>query len=156
VKDVGYVIVSAPDLSLPRQLTFASRRTMISLTIERTIFTVLDVLGYVLGLLIESIGLFTFIVQRAGRTGIAYTYFTTDNAKAATELITILREAKQDVPPQLAEMARYGGGGGNRNNRYGGGGGGGRGGRGGGRGGGGGGGAYGGYGGGYGGGHDRW
>jgi len=44
--------------------------------------------------------------------GISYTYFTTDNAKSARELIGILREAKAIVPPQLEEMASYGGGGG--------------------------------------------
>lgn len=46
--------------------------------------------------------------------GISYTYFTTDNAKSARELIGILREAKASVPPQLEEMASYGGGGGGR------------------------------------------
>ena len=44
--------------------------------------------------------------------GISYTYFTTDNAKSARELVTILKEAKAVVPPQLEEMAMYGGGGG--------------------------------------------
>jgi len=63
-------------------------------------------------------------------TGTAYTYFTTENSKAARELVGILREAKQDIPSQLEEMVSFGGGGGGR---YGGGGG--RGGRGGGRGG---------------------
>ena len=46
--------------------------------------------------------------------GTSYTYFTTDNAKSARELITILREAKSVVPPQLEEMAMYSGGGGGR------------------------------------------
>ncbi|KAF8802418.1 DEAD-domain-containing protein [Phlegmacium glaucopus] len=59
---------------------------------------------------------------RAGMKGISYTYFTTDNAKSARELIGILREAKAPVPPQLEEMASFGGGGGR--GRYGGGGGG--------------------------------
>lgn len=49
--------------------------------------------------------------------GISYTYFTTDNAKSARELIGILREAKATVPPQLEEMAMYGGGGGGRGKR---------------------------------------
>ena len=44
--------------------------------------------------------------------GTSYTYFTTDNAKSARELIGILREAKATVPPQLEEMAMYSGGGG--------------------------------------------
>jgi len=55
-----------------------------------------------------------YFIQRAGMTGISYTYFTTDNAKSARELIGILREAKATVPPQLEEMASYGGGGGGR------------------------------------------
>lgn len=50
--------------------------------------------------------------QRAGMKGISYTYFTTDNSKCARELVSILREAKAVVPPQLEEMASYGGGGG--------------------------------------------
>ncbi|GLB40651.1 putative DEAD box helicase family protein [Lyophyllum shimeji] len=57
---------------------------------------------------------------RAGSKGTSYTYFTTDNAKSARELIGILREAKAVIPPQLEEMAMYGGGGGGRG-RYGGG-----------------------------------
>jgi ATP-dependent RNA helicase DDX5/DBP2 len=54
------------------------------------------------------------LLQRAGLTGISYTYFTTENAKSARELINILREAKNEVPPQLEEMAMYSGGGGGR------------------------------------------
>lgn len=46
--------------------------------------------------------------------GVSYTYFTTDNAKSARELISILKEATAMVPPQLEEMAMYGGGGGGR------------------------------------------
>jgi hypothetical protein len=46
--------------------------------------------------------------------GTSYTYFTTDNSKSARELISILREAKADVPQQLEEMAMYSGGGGGR------------------------------------------
>ncbi|QRW03619.1 DEAD/DEAH box helicase [Ceratobasidium sp. AG-Ba] len=65
---------------------------------------------------------------RAGQKGVSFTYFTTENAKQARELITILREAKADIPTQLEEMAMYGGGGGGRG-RFGGGRGGGRGGR---------------------------
>ena len=44
--------------------------------------------------------------------GTSYTYFTTDNAKQARELIGILREANANVPQQLEEMSMYGGGGG--------------------------------------------
>jgi len=88
---------------------------------------------------------------RAGLKGTSYTYFTTDNAKSARELVGILREAKAVIPPQLEEMAMYGGGGGGRS-RFGGGGGG----RGRGGGGGGGGGRYGGHDSGYGGRNDRW
>ncbi len=45
-------------------------------------------------------------------TGTSYTYFTTDNAKSARELVGILREAKAVIPPQLEEMTMFGGGGG--------------------------------------------
>jgi hypothetical protein len=53
-------------------------------------------------------------LQRAGMKGVSYTYFTTENAKSARELIVILREASAHVPPQLEEMAMFGGGGGAR------------------------------------------
>lgn len=49
--------------------------------------------------------------QRAGMQGTAYTYFTTENARSARELIKILREANSDVPYELEEMAHIGGGG---------------------------------------------
>jgi len=77
---------------------------------------------------------------RAGNKGTAYSYFTPNESKLARDLIKILTDAKQNVPPELMEMNSYGGGG----RGYGGGRGGGRGGRGGGRGGYGGGGSYGG------------
>lgn len=58
---------------------------------------------------------------RAGAKGTAITFFTTDNAKQARDLVTILTEAKQQIDPRLAEMARYsGGGGGDRHGRWGG------------------------------------
>ncbi|GAA5985701.1 hypothetical protein JCM10908_007079 [Rhodotorula pacifica] len=82
---------------------------------------------------------------RAGAKGTAYSYITPDQGRLGKDLVKILQDAKQQVPPQLLEIAQFGGGGGGR-----GGGGRGRGGGGGGRGYGGGGG--GGYGGGYGGG----
>lgn len=47
--------------------------------------------------------------------GISFTYFTTDNAKSARELIGILREANAVVPPQLEEMGAFSGGGGRGN-----------------------------------------
>lgn len=59
---------------------------------------------------------------RAGATGEAYTLFTGQD-KCARDLVQLLQDAEQVVPPQLAEMARFGGGGGGRN-RWGGGGGG--------------------------------
>ncbi|KAI7376946.1 hypothetical protein KC332_g18218, partial [Hortaea werneckii] len=42
----------------------------------------------------------------------AITLFTTDNSKQARDLVNVLREAKQQIDPRLAEMVRYGGGGG--------------------------------------------
>jgi hypothetical protein len=41
-------------------------------------------------------------------------HFTTDNSKSARELVVILKEAKASVPPQLEEMAMFGGAGGGR------------------------------------------
>ena len=66
---------------------------------------------------------------RAGRTGTAITLFTTESesivhlhitiiannlpdSKQARDLVNILQDAKQQIDPRLAEMARYGGGGG--------------------------------------------
>lgn len=59
--------------------------------------------------------------------GTAITFFTTNDNKQARDLLTILREAKQQIPPDLADMSRGSGFGGG-NNRYGRGRGGGRGG----------------------------
>jgi ATP-dependent RNA helicase DDX5/DBP2 len=76
---------------------------------------------------------------RAGANGTAITFFTTDSesmtvtprdfdtrleaddnvdSKQARDLVSVLQEAKQQIDPRLAEMARYGGGGGG--GRYGG------------------------------------
>ena len=41
---------------------------------------------------------------RAKNTGTAYTYFTTQNAKQAKELVEVLREANQNINPKLYEM----------------------------------------------------
>jgi len=57
---------------------------------------------------------------RAGAYGTAITLFTTENAKQARDLVNVLREAKQNIDPRLAEMARYGGGGGGGRGRGGG------------------------------------
>ncbi|OLN82720.1 ATP-dependent RNA helicase dbp2 [Colletotrichum chlorophyti] len=51
---------------------------------------------------------------RAGAKGTAITFFTTDNSKQARDLVNVLREAKQEIDPRLAEMTRFGGGGGGR------------------------------------------
>ncbi|KAF1812985.1 P-loop containing nucleoside triphosphate hydrolase protein [Eremomyces bilateralis CBS 781.70] len=51
---------------------------------------------------------------RAGAKGTAITFFTTENAKQARDLVSVLTKSKQEVDPRLAEMARYGGGGGGR------------------------------------------
>lgn len=41
---------------------------------------------------------------RAKRTGTAYSLFTSANAKQAKDLVDVLKEAKQEVDPQLYEM----------------------------------------------------
>jgi len=64
---------------------------------------------------------------RASRTGTAYTFFTQGNAKNAAELISVMEEAGQTVPPKLKELggSSWGGGGRKRgrydDNKYGGG-----------------------------------
>ena len=63
---------------------------------------------------------------RAGNKGIAVSFFTQKSAKLASELLRIMREANQNIPPQLEGMGGYGGGysgGGGRYGRGGGGGG---------------------------------
>lgn len=113
VKDVGYVIVSHSPVLLTGLSLTRILRTMTSLTIARTMFTVLVVLGYV-SLIPSRLTMLNVTLQRAGSKGVSYTYFTTDNAKQARELVGILREAKANVPPELEEMVMFGGGGGGR------------------------------------------
>jgi len=54
---------------------------------------------------------------RGGQKGTSITYFTTDDAPKARDLIKVLREANQYVDPKLEDMSRSGGG--NKNSRYG-------------------------------------
>ena len=51
---------------------------------------------------------------RAGAKGIAYTFFTQNDRKCATQLVEVLQKAEQVIPPELQAMVRpkYGGGGG--------------------------------------------
>ncbi|KAI0556801.1 ATP-dependent RNA helicase DBP2 [Gracilaria domingensis] len=44
---------------------------------------------------------------RAGAKGTSYTFFTNNNSKNAKELITLMRDAEQEVPQKLEELARY-------------------------------------------------
>ncbi|CAH9107751.1 unnamed protein product [Cuscuta epithymum] len=46
---------------------------------------------------------------RAGAKGTAFTFFTHGNAKFTKELVNILQQAEQIVPPQLAALAHSGG-----------------------------------------------
>lgn len=70
-------------------------------------------------------------VHRIGRTGrannygTAISYFTAESCKLARDLVTVLREANQEIDPQLIEMTRGRGGGGGGGGRRGFGGGGG-------------------------------
>jgi len=54
---------------------------------------------------------------RAGNKGTAICFFTPQDSKRAPELIKILEEAKQEIPPELERMARYTGGGSSRDGR---------------------------------------
>eukprot|EP01041_Mallomonas_annulata_P000842 gene842-1640_t len=47
---------------------------------------------------------------RAGAEGKAYTFFTRDDSKRATELIDVLKRAGQEIPDELAVFDRRGGG----------------------------------------------
>jgi ATP-dependent RNA helicase DDX5/DBP2 len=49
---------------------------------------------------------------RAGATGSSYTFFTSDKAKHAPDLIKVLKEANQPVPQELERLAEGQGGGG--------------------------------------------
>uniref|UniRef100_A0A0M3INV4 Helicase C-terminal domain-containing protein n=1 Tax=Ascaris lumbricoides TaxID=6252 RepID=A0A0M3INV4_ASCLU len=68
-------------------------------------------------------------VHRIGRTGrcekrgTAYTFFTYANGPKARDLIKVLQEANQIVPPELCQLAKTAGGGSGGRPRYGGGGG---------------------------------
>merc|ERR1712217_739717 len=46
---------------------------------------------------------------RAGATGSSYTFFTSDKARHAKDLINVLREANQPVPDELEKLAGGGG-----------------------------------------------
>ena len=59
---------------------------------------------------------------RAGAKGVSISFFTDKASKMARELVTILREANQEIPAALNNRGGMGGGGGG--SRYGGGGGG--------------------------------
>jgi len=53
-------------------------------------------------------------IGRTGRhnaTGTSYAFFTPNNSRQAKDLISVLREANQEVNPKLDELARQGGGG---------------------------------------------
>lgn len=49
---------------------------------------------------------------RAGAKGVAYTFFSQQDGKYARELAQVVRDAGQQVPPDLEAMAARGGGGG--------------------------------------------
>ncbi len=55
---------------------------------------------------------------RAGAKGTSISFFTEKTARYAKELLDILIQAKQDIPPQLEFMARANGKGGPMQNRY--------------------------------------
>lgn len=47
---------------------------------------------------------------RSQKTGTAYTFFTPNNMRQAGDLISVLREANQDINPKLLQMAEDRGG----------------------------------------------
>lgn len=54
---------------------------------------------------------------RSSRTGTAYTFFTPNNANKASDLLAVLKEAKQVINPKLQEMADRNWGNGNSSGR---------------------------------------
>lgn len=56
---------------------------------------------------------------RAGAKGTAITFFTQNNGKSARDLIQLMRDAGQQIPPNLEDMARNSRGGGPSQSRYG-------------------------------------
>jgi len=55
---------------------------------------------------------------RAERTGTAYTFFTHGDSKNASELVSVMEEAGQTVPPKLQSLAGNSYGGGRKRQRY--------------------------------------
>ncbi|KAK9868618.1 hypothetical protein WJX84_007224 [Apatococcus fuscideae] len=49
---------------------------------------------------------------RAGARGKSYSFFTAANARLARQVLSILQEARQEIPPELAQYAAVSGGGG--------------------------------------------
>lgn len=47
---------------------------------------------------------------RAGASGTAYSFFTSSNGRMAKQLVSILEEAQQPVPPELRQFAMTSGG----------------------------------------------
>lgn len=45
---------------------------------------------------------------RSSQTGTSYAFFTRNNSRLAKDLVNVLKEANQQVNPELAEMASYG------------------------------------------------
>lgn len=56
---------------------------------------------------------------RAGAKGTAITFFTSSNSKSARDLVKLLRDAEQMVPPKLEDMGRFSGPPGGGRSRYG-------------------------------------
>lgn len=56
---------------------------------------------------------------RAGATGLAYTFFSEQDAKYAKDLIKVLEGANQKVPVEIRDMASRGGGMGKARSRWG-------------------------------------
>lgn len=44
---------------------------------------------------------------RAGATGAAHSFFTTSNARLASQIIQVLQEAGQKVPEKLRSLAQF-------------------------------------------------
>jgi len=103
------------ELSIFFLLSFAASLCESTLSTRRLLTDVKDI-GYVINYDMPS-GIEDYIhrigrTARAGAKGTAISYVTPDAGKIARDLVKILKDAKQVVPPQLEEIGMYGGGGG--------------------------------------------
>ena len=112
VKDISYVVSLAFARVSCGLLTIACRSTTTCQTVSKTTFTELDVqLVSPDTLRFQPDSKLLPSLSGAGAKGTAFAYFTADQSRLARDLVKILADAQQQIPPELSEMASFGGGG---------------------------------------------